>query len=52
MGNASEIIRRLGKVMRESEDPPDEQLPERWVELIRHLNERERREGSPAPSNS
>jgi len=52
MGNANEIIRRLGKVMRESEERPDEQLPERWVELIRYLNERERREVSSAPSNS
>ena len=30
------------RLRRESEEAPREPLPERWVELIRHLNEQER----------
>lgn len=40
-----EFMRHVGKALRtENDDFTREPLPERWIHLIRHLDERERRE--------
>ena len=45
MWQAQELARSVGKVLRgKYDDATQEQLPERWVELIHYLNEKERRE--------
>ena len=37
------ILQRIGKVLRaQNDDITDEPVPTRWVDLIHHLNERER----------
>ena len=43
MWQAPEFMRRIGTVMRVKDDAR-EPLPERWVDLIRYLDEQERRE--------
>ena len=49
MWQAQEFMRRIGTVLRnQHDDSTRERLPERWVELIRYLNEKEGRE-SEAP---
>jgi hypothetical protein len=44
MGQAQEVARRIGKLMREGDTTNQEALPERWVDLIQYLDEKERRE--------
>lgn len=44
MGQAQEVVRRIGKLMREGDTTNHEALPERWVDLIHCLDEKERRE--------
>jgi len=51
MGHTHEYLQRIGKVIREREKPTDEPLPERWVELIHYLNEKERRQTPARRSN-
>ena len=41
MWQAPEFMRRIGTVMRVKDDA-HEPLPERWIDLIRYLNEKER----------
>jgi len=42
MWQAQEFMRRIGTVLRnQHDDSTRERLPERWVELIRYLNEKE-----------
>jgi hypothetical protein len=44
------ILRRLGKALNvRFDDITHEPLPDRWVELIRHLNELERRHSERQP---
>jgi hypothetical protein len=43
------IIERLGKALRDRTDAlTREQLPERWVDLIRYLDEKERQRSDAA----
>ena len=45
MWQAHEFLRRIGTVLRvKDEDLGRDPLPERWVELIHYLDEKERRE--------
>ena len=45
MWQAHELMRRIGTVLRVKDaDFAREPLPERWVELIHYLDEKERRE--------
>ena len=44
MWQAQEFARSVGQVLRGKYDGTQDQLPERWVELIHDLNEQERRE--------
>jgi hypothetical protein len=45
MWQAHEFMRRIGTVLRTTtDDVAHEPLPERWVDLIRYLAEKERRE--------
>lgn len=45
MRQAQEFAHRTGKTLRlQNDDILKQPLPERWVELIHHLNEKERRE--------
>jgi hypothetical protein len=44
MWQAQEFIRRIGTTLRVRDDPANEPLPERWIDLIHYLNEKERRE--------
>jgi hypothetical protein len=45
MWQAHEFMRRIGTVLRiRDEDFAHEPLPERWVDLIHYLDEKERRE--------
>jgi hypothetical protein len=45
MSQAQEFMRRIGTVLRiKDEDLAHKPLPERWVDLIRYLDEKERRE--------
>ena len=45
MWQAHEFMRRIGTVLRTAnDDVTHEQLPERWVDLIHYLDEKERRE--------
>ena len=45
MWQAHEFMRRIGTVLRVKDDDfAHEPLPERWVVLIRYLDEKERRE--------
>ena len=45
MWQAPEFMRHIGTVLRVNDDDfTYEPLPERWVDLIHHLNEKERRE--------
>ena len=47
MWQAPEFIRSIGTVLRIKDDESaHEPLPERWVDLIRYLDEKERREKS------
>ena len=47
------IFRRLGMMMRQSyNEIAQEALPERWMDLIKYLNEKERTEQSGAPPGS
>ena len=47
MWQAQEFIRRIGKTLRtDNDDFAHEQLPERWVDLIRYLDERERQQSA------
>jgi hypothetical protein len=42
MWQAQEFVRRIGSVLRtQTDEVPREPLPERWVDLIRYLNEKE-----------
>jgi hypothetical protein len=43
MWQAQEFIRRIGTVLRIKDDA-HEPLPQRWIDLIHHLNEKEWRE--------
>ena len=43
MWQAQEFMRRIGTVLRIKDDA-HEPLPERWIDLIHHLNEKEWRE--------
>ena len=48
MWQAPEFMRRVGTVWRVKGDEfSEEPLPERWVDLIHHLNEKELREERP-----
>ena len=45
MLGAQGVMRRIGKVLRaKNDDLTHEPLPERWVDLIHYLDEKERRE--------
>jgi hypothetical protein len=45
MWQAQEFARGVGRTLRSlHEEATQERLPERWVELIHYLNNRERRE--------
>ena len=45
MWQAPQFIRRIGTVLRvQNDDFTHEPLPERWVDLIHYLDEKERRE--------
>jgi hypothetical protein len=45
MWQAPEFIRGLGKAFRDQhDDDTRERLPERWIDLIRYLDAKERRE--------
>ena len=45
MWQAHEFMRRIGTVLRTTnEDVTHEPLPDRWVDLIHYLDEKERRE--------
>jgi len=45
MWQAHEFMRRIGTVLRTThDDVTHEPLPERWVDLIHYLDEKERRE--------
>jgi hypothetical protein len=45
------ILRGIGKVLRTENDAVTrEPLPQRWVDLIRHLNEREQQEAENPPA--
>jgi hypothetical protein len=45
MWQAHEFMRRIGTVLRTTNDDlTHEPLPERWVDLIHYLDEKERRE--------
>jgi hypothetical protein len=47
MWQAPEFIRRIGTVFRVTNDDfAHEPLPERWVDLIHYLDEKERRENA------
>ena len=47
MWQAQELMRRIGTVLRvKNDDFTHEPLPERWVDLIHYLDEKERREKS------
>jgi hypothetical protein len=47
MWQAPEFVRRIGNAMQAREDPfRGESLPERWVDLIHYLDEKERQEES------
>ena len=47
MWQAHEFIRRIGKTLRtDNDDFANEQLPERWVDLIRYLDEKERQQSA------
>ena len=44
MAHSSDSLRRIGQVLRVNiDDLAHEPLPERWVELILHLEEKEKR---------
>jgi hypothetical protein len=44
MGEGRGLLRQLGRVLKtRDEDITQEPLPERWVEIVRALDERERR---------
>ena len=45
MWQAPEFVRRIGKTLQAKDDDiTREPLPERWVDLIRYLDEKERKE--------
>ena len=45
MWQAHEFMRRIGTVLRvKDEDLSHEPLPERWIDLIRYLDQKERAE--------
>ena len=44
------ILQRLGKALNvRLDDVTHEPLPQRWIDLIRHLNEQERRQSECEP---
>ena len=44
------ILQRLGKALHAHWDATaHEPLPRRWIELIQHLNEQERKQSEPQP---
>jgi hypothetical protein len=42
MWQAQEFMRRVGRALRTNDDVAREPLPERWIDLIRYLDEKER----------
>jgi hypothetical protein len=47
MWQAHEFMRRVGKALRtHNDDFSKEPLPERWVDLIRYLDEKERQQSA------
>ena len=53
MWQAHEIMRRIGTVLRiTNDDVTHEPLPERWVDLIHYLDEKERQESRQRQSQS
>ena len=47
MWQAHEFMRRVGKALHiHNDDFSNEQLPERWVDLIRYLDEKERQQSA------
>jgi len=50
MQQHSSLLERISKAMRRQFDAiAREPLPERWVDLIKHLNEQERRQAQAQP---
>jgi hypothetical protein len=47
----SSVLGLVGKKLRaELEDPKDQPLPERWIDLIRYLDEQERQQVNDSPA--
>lgn len=42
MGHAQELLQCIGRAIRSADTTANEELPKRWVDLIRYLDDKER----------